>query len=395
MAESRWTEAFLNEQRLVGDAVGDDFVDTIVKEGHVASTNLLLGHLVRNDIPPGAPIETALRDYLDSTGHVGSVDFELVKRGEQVLASYAPQIALSLCFGSLAGGYASYRIAHMLDGVSRLESDPRRRVFETAQLLFDVCGDDGFGPDGRGIRSCQRIRLMHAGVRRLMRDYMVGQPDDELVSPLGHLVWARSWGVAINQEDMAGTISTMSVHVVDCLRRLGVRLSDDEAWAYVYTWLVAGRVIGVSPEMTPVDLADARQLWARIQERQFKKSDAGKTLTDELLWAVNPFLGPGRRRAFGRGLITRVNGPDVAAMVGIDPLSGRDAMGFRAWMAVERGVSSIERRSKLARRVLGSSGASLVRNLAGHEMGHQRAAFAIPDRLAGEWNVKPPGEDSR
>ena len=78
-------------------------------------------------------------------------------------------------------------------------------------------------------------------------------------------------------------------------------------------------------------------------------------------------------------------------MVGIEPLSGRDALAFRGGMAIERGVSSIERRSKLARRFLGSSGASLVRNLAGHEMGYQRAAFAIPDRLAGEWNATPPG----
>ena len=44
----------------------------------------------------------------------------------------------------------------------------RQRIFETAQFLFDVLDEESLGEKGRGVRSAQRVRLMHAAIRRLV-----------------------------------------------------------------------------------------------------------------------------------------------------------------------------------------------------------------------------------
>ena len=44
----------------------------------------------------------------------------------------------------------------------------RQRIFETAQFLFDVADEGGLGPEGRGVTTIQKVRLMHGGVRHLL-----------------------------------------------------------------------------------------------------------------------------------------------------------------------------------------------------------------------------------
>ena len=106
-------------------------------------------------------------------------------------------------------------IQEIRDGVAILKTggmrgNTRRRILETAQFVFDVLNLGAFTATGRGVRSTQKVRLMHATIRHLT--LMEGQWD------------SKSWGVPLNQEDLAGTLMTFSVVVLDVFESVGVRL---------------------------------------------------------------------------------------------------------------------------------------------------------------------------
>ena len=96
---------------------------------------------------------------------------------------------MSLACASLPACYAARRGVQLLSLTARLQSDPVRRIGETAQLTLDGMAPGGLVPGGRGVRDAQKVRLMHAAVRHLVRDSDVYDPE---------------WGVPINQEDSRG-----------------------------------------------------------------------------------------------------------------------------------------------------------------------------------------------
>jgi hypothetical protein len=130
----------------------------------------------------------------------------------------------------------------------------------------------GLSPDGRGIRSIQKVRLMHAAIRHYI-----------LHDPRWRERWDPEWGLPINQEDMAGTLMTFSSTVIDGMPGFGIRMTPDERESYLHTWKVVGHILGVRPDLLPVDTADARDLIQTIFRRQWAKSEAGLELTHTLL----------------------------------------------------------------------------------------------------------------
>ena len=377
---------FLDKQRMIADPPADALIAEVVAADASATTLELIRQVVRTGGVAHPKLAENWRVLCD-TEELGELDWEAIERAEAVFRRWGPQIVVSLCFGSLAGGYAATHIAHMLLGVSRLESDPRRRVFETAQLLFDVLGPGGLKPGGRGRQTAERVRLMHASVRHLISEYTASQEGLELRAPNGDLVWDLSWGAPINQEIMAGTMLTLSVQVLDCLATQGARLSPADQWAYVYTWFVVARLMGVGHDLVPETLEDARRFWDVTKERQFRASPAAAELEQHLLDAMEGLI-PGRGlRYVPRAIVWWLNDPEVARMVGVQPLRWHERIGFGFWKGAERAVAWLEVRNAFVRRRLGSAGMRAIQRLDGREMGHDRPPFSIPATLAGEWNL--------
>jgi hypothetical protein len=73
-------------------------------------------------------------------------------------------------------------------------------VMETGQFLIDVANVGGLDENGKGRRAIQRVRLMHAAVRHLIK------ARNELTPGM----WHPDWGTPINQEDLAGTRMSFS-----------------------------------------------------------------------------------------------------------------------------------------------------------------------------------------
>ncbi|NJK83672.1 MAG: DUF2236 domain-containing protein, partial [Saprospiraceae bacterium] len=113
-----------------------------------------------------------------------------------------------------------------------------------------------------------KIRLFHAFIRFKLRHTAT---------------WNSAWGLAVNQEDMAGTNLSFSYIVLRGLRRLGYQASPQEAEDYLHLWNVVGSLLGVEEALLPHNLKEAFYLDKTIAQRQFRESAEGQVLTRALL----------------------------------------------------------------------------------------------------------------
>src|SRR4051812_38507515 len=269
-ADLAWTNEQLQAYRDIGDPPADELVAELFQGGQVPAVNVLMRHLVANEYPIPEALPSPVRRYLDQTDDLpGWADLARIEAGERVFMRYGPQLVLILHCYSLPFCYLAANGAQVLNLTDRLESSPERRILETAQLLIDVMQPGGLGTGGgRGRRTIQKVRLMHAAVRRLAK-----------AAPS----WSMAWGLPINQEDLAGTLISFSWVGLDGLQKLGVDLSADDREAYLHCWNVAGHLLGIRRELLPRDEPRAYALAHAVARHQFGPSQAGKDLTRALV----------------------------------------------------------------------------------------------------------------
>lgn len=267
----RFSDALLDRMRQEGDPLADAAVQTLLESEDEAAIQRLMNTLIRNDdaIPEALP--PALHDYFEATREFTLPELDRIKEGEQFFATHGPEILLVLACFSLPAAYAARKGVQVLYRTAYLAKRPNRRLFETTQMVVDVMTPGGLGPHGRGIRTAQKVRLMHAAIRYLIT-HDAARPWDQ-----------AELGVPINQEDLAGTLMTFSQVVLWGLRALHIKFDDAGAAAYLDAWRAIGALMGVRDELIPKDLAEADALTRTIQARQIAASDEGKLMTTALL----------------------------------------------------------------------------------------------------------------
>ncbi len=262
------TDAFLDEMRLAGDPSADKAVGELFAYGAVGEINMLIGKLAQADRPLPRGLPPTVAEYFRSTAILPNwADPERMGVAQSVFARYGWEVSLGLFCASLPQGYAAGSCARCMGRTRVLIDNAPRRIFETAQFLFDVLDEDGLTPSGRGIRSCQKVRLMHGALRRLF----AGEQDV-----------ARD-GNPVNQEDMLGTLLLFSVSTLDTLRKLEVPLTKAEEEAWIHTWAVVGHLLGVDSRLLPGSVADAEAKLLAYQRRRWEATPQGRELAGALV----------------------------------------------------------------------------------------------------------------
>jgi hypothetical protein len=387
-AAPAWSDAHLDALRHVGDPLADATIDALFREGEVEEVTALFAALVRNDdalapatlraqLSPRAA--DAVLSYLAQAraAQPDVVPPAVLERGQRLFARRGPEVLLVLGTYSLPAAYAAAKGVQVLWRTGRLELDARRRLWETTQMVVDVLTpgglDDGPEGDGRGLRTAQKVRLMHAAIRRLI------QTDRR--TP-----WDPAWGVPINQEDLAGTFTTFSWVVLDGLHKLGGEVDPADADAYVRTWGYVASILGVRSELLPDTVADARVLTETIQRRQIARSAEGVALTRALLemlaeqmgggWFAHRFPAALMRHFLGHWAeVIEVPRADVAG-VAVELL-------HRLCVALDELVDD----RRFSRWLMGRANLLLIDALLRRERDGQRAPFEIPTALLDGWGA--------
>ncbi len=315
----------------------------------------------------------AMRDLLDEVADVPAwVDWPTCDRGGEMFMRAGVLGGAVLGAHSIILGYASPAGNKPLVLSGRLKEQALRRLNETARFVQAVSRPGGMRPFADGWQITVKVRLIHAQVRRM-------------IDKSGK--WnANAWGAPVNQHDMAGTTLLFSVAILDGLRKLGLRLTADDAEPYLHLWRWVGRVIGVDDELLPTSEHDGRRLADLIATTMGKPDQDSRDLTKALFdaaWdgAVTPKQkrDAARRVLFGTTLCRELIGDELADALLVPRNRARFAMPM-----VRRLVSGVERFTRavpFAERGAIAAGTRYWDRVV--EIGLEGATyeFGLPDRL--------------
>jgi uncharacterized protein (DUF2236 family) len=373
MTTTRWTDAFLDEMRSVTDPRADDVIATLVADGGVARVNALFRTLVENDEPVPHDLPPVVGEYFSLTeGLPGWSDENLITQGEEVFMAYGLHIVVALFLSSLPECYAGANGAHALAITARLSKRPYRRIVETAQFVVDVMAPGGLGPEGAGIRSAQKVRLMHAAVRHRCTT----QPG-----------WDPAWGKPINQEDLAGTLMSFSTVVLDALQRLGLDVGPAQQEAYLHAWRNVGHLLGIDARLIPRDVADGRDLMNAIRRRQNAGSPAGVELTTALVKFMEHVVPGMLFDPVPAHLIRYLVGDEVADMLDVPSLNALQRVVLAAGAKLEHLVDLPLRHFHEMDRLFEVFNHKVLEGLLLVTRGDSRPPFRIPPSLRRSWGL--------
>ena len=362
--------------RLIGDPEADQAIAAVFAEANQQAQAVLgvIESLVKNGAPTPENLPTALHGYLDKTSRVPPPVLPRVKLGEDAFAEHGPEVLCLLGCYSLPAAYGARRGAQVLVRTGQLTDRAHHRLMVTSQMVLDVMGPGGLAAGGRGIRTAQKVRLMHAAIRHLLLNGTRAPWD------------MADLGMPINQEDLAGTLMTFSYQIMDGLDRLGLPLEPEEQEAYLDSWKAVGHLMGLHPTMIPNTIADAKILTDAIERRQIAASPEGKQLAQALLQMMDhasPRFAHGIPPAIMRELLP----PNVSDFLGI-PVSTVHKWVLRSMIGVARGIDRFTARRKHRTIAFRFLTMHLVQWMVTLNLGRP-ARFEIPLALSNLWNVDP------
>lgn len=381
MAPSLWTHDFMDEMRTKMDPLADAVIARLFTEGKVDAVNQLMRTLVENDDLPSARLPSYVMDYLRSTqASVPRLDQDKLRQGQELFELFGPEVMMILGFYSLPAAYAARKGVHVLYRTGFLQKRPIRRVFETAQMVVDVMTEGGMEPDGRGVRTTQKVRLMHAAIRYMIR-HDPRHPWD-----------AQELGQPINQEDLAGTLMTFSYVVLEGMKALRIELTPAQQEAWLYAWRAVGRIIGVDERLIPASVDEARQLTYLIRQRQVAFSQEGVAMTAALvegMQGLTPDLLDGLPASMIHFFLDQDQwqGMNVADMLQV-PKPDWTAIIPQAVKGISELTDWVGDNTFIAARLLRFVSKDIVEGMLLVERGGQRTPFYIPDHLQDRWRIK-------
>lgn len=281
----------LNELRFKTDPLADKTVARIISSGFEDQINQVFMSLVQNDSISKSTfadfdtnLSQILNDYFEKSARMPTwLSKDQIAVGEQVFIDYGPEIFMLLNVSSLPMCYTCAKGAQVLYDTGRLLShgnnvDPlARRLMETAQMILNVMSKGGLSPNGKGVITIQKIRLIHASIRYYLKH-----------NQHNHSPWdTEVFGEPINQEDLAGTLMSFGPVIISGLKHLEINLSPEEISGYMHCWKVVGFLMGINDELLPDTYDDGFELACRILSHQSDESKAGKALTTSCIKFIN------------------------------------------------------------------------------------------------------------
>jgi ER-bound oxygenase mpaB/B'/Rubber oxygenase, catalytic domain len=384
-----WTPGKLDEISQLGDPETDQLVlDYLHRIGSTpkAAIRTVASH---HTLPPEEQTPEIAAYLADRPPLPPWADDDAIERCERLFGVDGPALGWAMVCSSFPASYASAHGARILTYTARLSAQPKRRILETTQLVWDCFQPRGLHVGGPGWTTTRRVRLMHATARALVAAH-AGDPH-----PIDHRpVWDHAWGSPINQMEMTAFIMPMTLTQFDTLPHLGIELTDAQKRDLLHTWCVIAHVMGVQDDLLPFSLESAEVFWKLVQDREYAPSADGVELMkahDEMVCAMLPKVLNGLPETIQRLAL----GDPLCDQLGIDRanwtrhlVSVMEKVTSKLWMA--------EQHDAALRRVADFVGRRAIHDVLSFERGKDDSTFSIPDELSAVWESKrsqrkPPG----
>lgn len=377
-----WNDSELEALRSQTDPKADALVAEWFATNHEAAAHDFMAGYVYGNHPQHHAVQQAMTNFVADNVELPSwVDRSKIERACEFFGDWGLEVLLMLACSSLPDAYAAHKGVQVLQLSARLETDVKRRLFETAQVIIDVSSPGELEVGGRAHDSLRRVRLMHAGIRHLIEhDPRIDRGPDAS----GNHHWNPAWGKPINQEDLLGTLTAFTWAVIAPMREIGVPISDDDADAIVHTWNVAGHLLGIPDDHLPADWASTVDVAEKIRRRNYGHSAAGVAMEQGLIEFMHEIVPFKLFDGFPATLSRHVMGDRVADMIEV-PAMNWTRVFLRPLGIVNHRYAGFLHRFAI-RKLMARSGHRVIDLFEEVERGGGRPPFEIPEHLSLQWD---------
>ncbi len=278
-----WNGINLNALREVMDPAADKAVDSIFESKATDRLVKILQGMAENDSKISPELPKPMYDFIEDELNIEFTeeDIQLFNETREIWEEKGTKFILVLLFRALPFTYMAEKPANVLRMTKLLVTQPRRRIFETAQFVFDVMAENWWERDERGILSALKVRIMHAAMRQLVLDNDYGD------------IWNDEWGKPISQEDLIATNQVFSLEFFKGMEILNDPLTPQQQKAWFHTWKTIGRIMGIQENLLCKDVEEAWSLQHAIYNHLFNDGHvSGIKLAEALAETLDDFYLP-------------------------------------------------------------------------------------------------------
>ena len=295
-------------------------------------------------------------------------------------------ILITKCLPQL---YSSYRGSKVLYETGYLvgkdnETLVARRLMETAQFFIDIMSKDSFQPGHYGFFSATKVRIIHAYVRKFMWDKGWNEK------------FSNEYDQPVCQEDMMGTLLAFSVCNIEGIRKMGLLVSEEEADAIVYTWHIAGKLLGVADEFNPDSFEEGHLLFHHLIHKEKKLGMENKVLVDAILNFMRSIFTPAALNYTALKKQNKLPELLVSYLVGkeVSPYIGLDYHTDIYYKHVLKGIALVlpnifiqSRKNILAQNIVVDNSAKLVAGIFQYIKDTYKLEFRIQEAILDDWKL--------
>ena len=231
---------------LIGDPQCEAVVEELFELGDSNAYRLMKAAMDEDDTGlSDAP--QSLLDFFEDISHPPAWwDPSATGPGIRSFHRHSAMILQAFAAGVLVEGFTT-NIARSFIITGRLRDQGVRRLKNNNRHVMEIFWPQGLERQGDGWKLSVRIRLVHAQVRRLLRQ----APDWD----------AEAWGDPISAAHLAFAASAFSARLLKHSRRIGVPFSKEESDSFMMTWLYSAYLMGIPETILPRSEAEALKLY--------------------------------------------------------------------------------------------------------------------------------------
>ena len=232
---------------VIGDPDADALVAELAPLGPQRSSRLINAAMTMKDMATLIDAPPILMDFFEKAAHPPDwVDLDEFHPGVRMFHRNSQLILGAFVGGVLVEGFST-NISKSFFITGRLRDQGVRRLQQNNRHIIEIFFPNGLAIDGDGWRLSVRIRLVHAQVRRLLRNSVEWDTD--------------AWGIPLSSAHMGYSVAAFSARLLKHMKSLGAAFNDEERESFMAVWRYTGYLMGIPETILYQNEQDALELF--------------------------------------------------------------------------------------------------------------------------------------
>lgn len=230
----------------IGDPDGDALMELLAPFGRQDTERILRSSSERDREALRSVPSTVQEAFARLETVPDWLDHAALAPGSRMSIRNSKLVLAGMLGGVLIEGFAT-NISKSFVITGRLRDQGVRRLKQNNRHLAEIFLPGGLERYGDGWKTSVRLRLVHAQIRRLLKDH----PDWD----------APAWGTPLSAAHMGFAITAFSARLLRHMESLGASFDDEERTGFMAVWRYTGYLMGIPETMLFRDEADAMAIY--------------------------------------------------------------------------------------------------------------------------------------